>query len=1178
VNTEVTFRNHPAPRHRLALTTIVGLLVAYSALPASAQVERMYFPAVDNVRQVLVQRINAETVRIDMSAWYLTDGEVVNALLAKHQQGVPIRLLGDRGSIFEIDVHTRNAFYRLANAGVPIRLRVNPTWYPEIDHWKATIFVGQNVLTFGSANYTPFELAPHSATNYKDETVLFTDDPQLLAAFKMKFDQFWNDTTPEPNSLVKNPPYFLNWDDACAKESACADYATSYPNPAPMVIDTARLEPDAPLPADMVWGQGPLFNNRLVQEINKETSRVDFAIYRLTVSNITEALLARHKNGVPVRIILEPNEYRNRKWPEFWLTHAYMDKLWAAGVQMKKRVHTGLTHMKMLVTSSVATNASSNLAAAWQRDHNYFVPASGKPQLYSAMRDRFDQMWADSSAFADFVPEPPDTPTLAAPLNAATGISPNTPLTWNRAPFAVSYDVYLGTTASNMGKVGSVAAVLNNNPPLTYSFTPQTALQPATTYFWKVVALTNASAVLPSAVAESERFSFTTSGTSGPPVAPGNPNPANGATGVSVAPQLTWSTAPAGTTFNVAFGTTNPPPQVATGLTTSSYQPGALAQSTTYYWRVTAVSNSGTTAGPVWSFTTGTGAAPAEVVLYAADVTTRVGGWTDVADPTAAGSLLMRHPDAGYANTTAALANPPHYFEAQFQAAAGTRYRVWVRMRAKDDSKWNDSVFVQFSDSVTSAGSPIYRIGSTSAITENQWTCSSCQTFGWGWSRHAYWLNDTGEVRFQNSGTHTIRVQTREDGVDIDQIVISPVTYVNNAPGPVSNDTTIVPKPGGEEPEPPAVPSSPSPAHGATTSTSLTLTWNASGATSYDVHFGSVNPPPLVAEDHATASFDVSGLGDAQTYYWRITARNAAGTTTGPVWSFTTEAGSSPTLPGVPASPSPANGATNTTTTPTLSWTSAGAETYDVRFGTVNPPPQVTSDQTAATYNPGTLSNSATYYWQIVAHNGEGSTTGPVWSFTTQAAAPPAASDIVIYASDVAAGALHGAWSVGNDATSPNGKRLQTTDTGFAAANAPLATPAHYVDITFDAPAGVPFKIWLRLKALANSKWNDAVWVQFSDARVNGSPVYAINSTSGLLVNLATDSNATSLNNWGWQNGAYWLNQATTVTFANSGTHTIRIQVREDGVMLDQIVLSPNTYVSTAPGGATNDSTIVPKP
>jgi NAD(P)-dependent dehydrogenase (short-subunit alcohol dehydrogenase family) len=109
-------------------------------------------------------------------------------------------------------------------------------------------------------------------------------------------------------------------------------------------------------------------------------------------------------------------------------------------------------------------------------------------------------------------------------------------------------------------------------------------------------------------------------------------------------------------------------------------------------------------------------------------------------------------------------------------------------------------------------------------------------------------------------------------------------------------------------------------------------------------------------------------------------------------------------------------------------------------------------------------------------------------------------------------------------------------------------------------------------------KWNDSVWVQFSGAQTNGSPAYPIGSSSGLLVNLATDAGAASLSNWGWQNGAYWLSQPTRVTFAAGGTQTLRVQTREDGVEIDQIVLSPVTFLTSAPGPASNDSTIVPKP
>jgi regulation of enolase protein 1 (concanavalin A-like superfamily) len=190
---------------------------------------------------------------------------------------------------------------------------------------------------------------------------------------------------------------------------------------------------------------------------------------------------------------------------------------------------------------------------------------------------------------------------------------------------------------------------------------------------------------------------------------------------------------------------------------------------------------------------------------------------------------------------------------------------------------------------------------------------------------------------------------------------------------------------------------------------------------------------------------------------------------------------------------------------------------------------------------------------------------------------PPTATNVVIYANDVAASGLHGSWSKATDSTSPSSVKLVTPDNGISNPNNPAASPTDYFEVTFNADANTPYRIWLRLKATANSKFNDAVWVQFSDALASGAPVYQLNSTSGLLVNLATDSAAGSLNNWGWQNTAYWLSQATTLTFANSGSHTLRVQIREDGVQLDQIVLSPSTYLNSAPGSVTNDNTIVPK-
>ena len=164
------------------------------------------------------------------------------------------------------------------------------------------------------------------------------------------------------------------------------------------------------------------------------------------------------------------------------------------------------------------------------------------------------------------------------------------------------------------------------------------------------------------------------------------------------------------------------------------------------------------------------------------------------------------------------------------------------------------------------------------------------------------------------------------------------------------------------------------------------------------------------------------------------------------------------------------------------------------------------------------------------------------------------------------------------DASSPNGVRLFVPDNGWSSTVAALAAPSSYVDIPFVADANTPYTFWLRMKALNNNKYNDAVWVQFSDAQAGGGPVYPIGTTSALLVNLATDATAVSLDDWGWQQGAYWMTQPVTVTFPSAGTHVLRIQTREDGVSFDQIVLSSGRYRTAPPGPLSRDSTIVAKP
>ena len=383
----------------------------------------------------------------------------------------------------------------------------------------------------------------------------------------------------------------------------------------------------------------------------------------------------------------------------------------------------------------------------------------------------------------------------------------------------------------------------------------------------------------------------------------------------------------------------------------------------------------------------GPGPTPAaDIVRWAADMTPH-GAWSHAADSGAAGGVTLTIPDLGLASIDAPQPEPVDFVETTFTAEAGVPYRLWLRLRAIGDTKWNDSVWVQFSDAVDGAGNAVQRIGTANGLNVNLEDCSGCGVSGWGWQGGAWWLEHAGIVRFENDGTHTVRIQAREDGVEIDQMLLSPVTYMNTRPGLVVNDTTILPR---------------------------------------------------------------TGTG------------------------------------GPPSSP----------------------------------------------------------------------------------------ADVVLWATD---GTPSGNWAALADDTAAGGVKLTSSDQGLSVFDSPLPAPADYIEASFPAEAGVTYRVWLRLRAGGDTKWNDSVWVQFSESvDDSGTPAYRIGSPEGLNVNLE-DCSGCGVSGWGWQSRAWWLEETGDVRFANTGTQTIRIQIREDGVEIDQIVLSPVIFRQTRPGAPVNDSTISPR-
>lgn len=96
-----------------------------------------------------------------------------------------------------------------------------------------------------------------------------------------------------------------------------------------------------------------------------------------------------------------------------------------------------------------------------------------------------------------------------------------------------------------------------------------------------------------------------------PPEQPTSPNPENGATGVNVETELTWTGGDPDTedtvTYDVYFGLSGHMTKVSPNQTETNYDPGLLNYQQTYEWQIISWDNhEAFTPGPIWSFTTET--------------------------------------------------------------------------------------------------------------------------------------------------------------------------------------------------------------------------------------------------------------------------------------------------------------------------------------------------------------------------------------------------------------------------------------------------------------------------------------------------------------------------------------------------------------------------------------------
>ncbi len=1131
--------------------------------------------AYDDCRASVLTLIQNETAGIDVSFWFMTDARYSNEIVKRWKAGVPVRVIMDPRANTSKPANAAQ-LQQLSDAGIPMLNKP----FGDIAHWKGMIFAGQNVAEFSGANYSPYEYTyevPY--VRYQDESIYFSNEPDVVQSLMRRFDDVWVNTvyTFYANAIPRT-----------------RTYPTTY-----------VIAPEFNLPPDNSY------TDRLLPLLDAETQAIDVVMFRITDPRPADALIRAVRRGVPVRLYAEPLEYRNPAR----LDDSYnIDRMYTAGVHIKMRAHEGQNHQKTvrLIGQHTTVFGTSNWSTASddnQLEVNYFTT---KDWFYQFFANQFEWKWnnqpLDGSATAqttEFVPLAPDPPSYRSPANMATNVGGGSvTLSWYAGVWARSYDVYLGIGPNPPLYRADVQLGPSRSTTDLKSLTVA-GLLPGTNYTWKVVSRTVANVT-----ADGPLWSFTTAGTAPPNPPPPSPDtmapavflyaPASGATvsgtrvlsasvsengaiaavqfrldGVDLgAPDrsgpftMSWDTTAVangphtltaeardvagniGTSASVPVTISNgpPPPVDTTAPTTSITAPsggstlsGATAVSAdasdnvgvsgvqfmldgvnlgaedtvapySVSWDTTAAANgTHTLVARVRDVAGNTGqSAPVNVivsnapppppppsgtvVLRAASVPASgiFGNWVRFADATAADGFALWNTDRGAAKIAPAPVAPQHYVDITFNAVAGRPYHLWIRMRAQNDYVGNDSIHVQFSDTVDALGSAVYRIGSTGTDNSAQVVLQESDgntISGWGWADQG-WNGLGANVYFAASGSHTVRIQQREDGVIFDQVILSPDTFLTTAPGPQKQDTTIVPL---GSPDPPS----------------------------------SDTTPPTVS-----------------------------------LWA-------------------PAVGATVSATTTLAADSSDNVGVAGVRFQVDGA--NVGAEDTSAPYSVAWDTNSATngtHTVTAIARDAANNVTTsiPITVTVTNIVAPPPAN-IVLHAADVPAANIVGNWVRSMDSTAADGIALWNTDNGAGKVAPALVTPQHYVEMTFNAEAGRAYHLWIRMRAQNDYFGNDSIHVQFSDAvNASGSALYRIGSsgTDNSAQVVLQESDGNTLSGWGWADQG-WNGLGANIYFATSGPHTIRIQQREDGAMLDQIVLSPTTYLATPPGPQNRDTTIVPK-
>jgi hypothetical protein len=143
----------------------------------------------------------------------------------------------------------------------------------------------------------------------------------------------------------------------------------------------------------------------LLDLIRGEATGIDVAFWFMEDGRYAAELIAKARQGVPVRVLVDPRA--NREHP---VNAEILAQLAAAGIPMRRRVASGILHWKLMLFAGqriVQFSGANYSPHAFRPDvpfGNYTDEAiffTGDPAVVESFMRRFDDLWTDTAKYAD---------------------------------------------------------------------------------------------------------------------------------------------------------------------------------------------------------------------------------------------------------------------------------------------------------------------------------------------------------------------------------------------------------------------------------------------------------------------------------------------------------------------------------------------------------------------------------------------------------------------------------------------------------------------------------------------------------------------------------------------------------------------------------------------------------